>query len=73
MAIDKFVVARNEDEALELARAGLGVESICQARNVMSTLMMMVSDTIPLTPSGDYAIYAVDLQVKRLEVGVGSA
>jgi hypothetical protein len=36
-------------------------------------LALTKCEPVPLAPSGDYGIYAVDVQVKRLAVGVGSA
>lgn len=61
-----FVVARNDDDARELASKGFGVGTLPEARNVLANVLTLA---LP----GEYGIYAVNLQVKRLDIGVGSA
>jgi hypothetical protein len=73
MPIQNFVIARNDDEARTLVSAGYGVETVETSRVVLANITVMMNFEIPLAPFGDYGIYAVTIQVKRLDVGVGSA
>lgn len=70
-----FVVALNDAEAQTLANEGrLGCETLPEARNILKSLIAMQTMTpVALAPSGEFAIYAVKHEVKRLTEVVGNA
>lgn len=69
-----FIIARTDDEARILLLTGFGVGTLPEARAVLANILALTKcEPVPLAPSGDYGIYAVNVQVKRLGVGVGSA
>ena len=69
-----FIVARTDDEARTLLLCGFGVGTLSEARSVLANILALTKcEPVPLAPSGDYGVYAVNVQVKRLDVGVGSA
>lgn len=70
-----FVVARTDEEAQALANSGnVGCATLPEARNVLKSLVaLQTTSPVALAPSGDFAIYAVCHQVKRLTEVVGDA
>lgn len=70
-----FVVARTDEEAQHLANSGnVGVATLPEARNVLKSLVtLQTTSPVALAPGGDFAIYAVSHQVKRLSETVGDA
>lgn len=70
-----FVVARTDEEAQTLANSGnVGVATLPEARNVLKSLVtLQTAGPIPLAPLGEFAIYAVKHEVKRLSEVVGDA
>lgn len=69
-----FVVARTDEEAQALANSGnVGVATLPEARNVLKSLVTLQACPVPLAPLGEFAIYAVSHQVKRLSETVGDA
>jgi hypothetical protein len=69
-----FVIARTEDEARILLLCGFGVGTLSEASSVLANMLALTKiEAVPLAPAGDYGIFAVNIQVKRLDVDVGSA
>ncbi len=70
-----FVVARTDEEAQGLANDGnMGCATMPEARNILKSLVALQTTTpVALAPSGDFAIYAVKHEVKRLTETIGDA
>lgn len=70
-----FVIARTDEEAQGLANDGnLGASTMPEARNILKSLIALQTTTpVALAPSGEFAIYAVKHEVKRLTETIGDA
>lgn len=70
-----FVIARTDEEAQTLANDGhMGCSTMPEARNILKSLIaLQTTSPVALAPSGDFAIYAVKHEVKRLTECIGNA
>lgn len=70
-----FVVARTDEEAQTLASDGhMGCSTLPEARNILKSLVsLQTTRPVALAPPGEFAIYAVKHEVKRLTEVVGDA